>query len=110
MKSVLRDKGNIKFCMRCGMENDADAVFCILCGQYIDNRGKNNYVLPCSGRVRKRRTALVLCAVFGIFGVHKFYERKILLGVLYMLTGGLLIIGVITDFIKLLSKSEIYYI
>lgn len=76
LNDVLRDKNNTKFCMRCGMENDSDAVFCVLCGERIDKNGKNNYMLPCSGRVRRRRTALVLCVVLGVFGAHKFYEKS----------------------------------
>ena len=110
LNDVLRDKNNTKFCMRCGMENDSDAVFCVLCGERIDKNGKNNYMLPCSGRVRRRRTALVLGVVLGVFGAHKFYEKKFRLGFLYMLTGGLFIIGVVADFINLLSKPEVYYV
>ena len=43
LNDVLRDKNNTKFCMRCGMENDSDAVFCVLCGERIDKNGKNNH-------------------------------------------------------------------
>lgn len=110
MKSVLSDKDNTKFCIRCGMENSADADYCVLCGEQLYINNKNDYLFFCSGRIRRRRTALVLCAVLGIFGVHKFYEKKLWTGILYMFTGGILIIGVITDFINLLSKPEIYYI
>lgn len=110
MKSVLSDKDNTKFCIRCGMENSSDADYCVLCGEQLYINNKNDYIFFCSGRIRRRRTALVLCAVLGIFGVHKFYEKKFWAGILYVFTGGILIIGVITDFINLLSKPEIYYI
>ena len=50
-----------------------------------------------------------LCLFFGVFGVHKFYEGRILLGVVYILTGGLFGIGVIVDLIILLFKPNPYY-
>lgn len=51
-------------------------------------------------------TALVLCVLFGYFGVHKFYEGKIGLGILYLLTFGLFGIGWIIDIALLAIKSE----
>ena len=61
------------------------------------------------GRMCKKRTALMLCIFAGYFGAHKFYEGKIGAGVLYFMTGGLLLIGVIMDIIALLGKPEYYY-
>ncbi|WP_462246751.1 TM2 domain-containing protein [Faecalitalea cylindroides] len=52
---------------------------------------------------------LLLCIFFGVFGVHKFYEGKILLGILYLLTFGLLGFGVIIDFFIILFKPNPYY-
>jgi TM2 domain-containing membrane protein YozV len=42
--------------------------------------------------------AWVLLTFLGIFGVHRFYMGKIGTGILYLLTGGLLFIGVIYDY------------
>ena len=53
--------------------------------------------------------AFFLCLFFGIIGVHKFYEGRVLLGILYILTGGLLGIGVLVDLIVLLFKPNPYY-
>ena len=59
--------------------------------------------------MRKNKwVALLLCFFLGAFGAHKFYEGKILFGVIYLLTGGLLGIGVIVDFIILLLKPNPY--
>lgn len=44
----------------------------------------------------------VLCLFLGYLGVHKFYEKKNGLGVLYLLTLGLFGIGWLVDIIKLL--------
>ncbi len=45
--------------------------------------------------------AWLLLILFGVFGVHRFYQGKILTGILYALTGGLCFIGVIYDILSL---------
>jgi TM2 domain-containing membrane protein YozV len=40
----------------------------------------------------------LLLTFLGIFGIHRFYMGKWLTGILYLLTGGLFLIGVIYDF------------
>ena len=37
---------------------------------------------------------MLLCLVFGVFGIHRFYTGKFWTGVLYLFTGGLAGIGV----------------
>jgi TM2 domain-containing membrane protein YozV len=41
--------------------------------------------------------AWLLLAFFGVFGMHRFYQGKIFTGLLYLLTGGLFLIGYIYD-------------
>lgn len=53
--------------------------------------------------------AFLLCLFFGIFGAHKFYEGRILLGIVYLLTLGLAGLGVIIDLFILLFKPYKYY-
>lgn len=60
--------------------------------------------------MKNKWIALLLCFFFGVIGVHKFYEGKILLGIVYIFTGGLFGIGVLIDFISLLFKPNPYYI
>ena len=43
-------------------------------------------------------------SVFGIFGLHRFYLGKIPSGILWMLTGGGVVIGTIYDFFTLPSQ------
>lgn len=42
--------------------------------------------------------AWILLTFLGIFGIHRFYLGKWLSGVLYALTGGVFLIGVVYDF------------
>lgn len=59
-------------------------------------------------RFKNKWIAFFLCLFLGAIGVHKFYEGKIGMGILYLFTGGLAGIGVIIDLITLLSKPEYY--
>lgn len=68
------------------------------------NISVNGWPKPCSKWV-----ALLLCVFLGVFGAHKFYERKYLLGVLYIFTLGLLGVGVLIDFFRLLFRPNPYY-
>ena len=69
------------------------------------NLGANN---SNSGK-KDKYISLLLCAFLGIFGAHKFYEEKYVMGILYLLTYGFLFMGVIADFIVLLNKPRYYY-
>ena len=56
---------------------------------------------------RSRVVMLVLCFFFGVVGAHRFYSGRIMLGLLYLVTGGFLGIGVMIDFfIILLGKPR----
>lgn len=58
---------------------------------------------------KNKWTAFFLCLFFGIWGIHKFYERKILFGIIYILTGGICGLGVIVDLVVLILKPNPYY-
>ena len=51
---------------------------------------------------KSKTTDLLLCIFLGTLGVHRFYEGKIGTGILWLLTGGLLGIGWLVDFIMIL--------
>ena len=42
---------------------------------------------------KSRMAALILCFFLGCFGAHRFYARRYLIGVVYLLTLGLLGVG-----------------
>ncbi len=43
----------------------------------------------------------ILLTFLGFFGVHRFYMGKWLTGLLYLLTGGLFLVGVLYDYLTL---------
>lgn len=59
---------------------------------------------------KKKSISLALCLLGGVFGAHKFYEGKILTGLLYLCSCGLYCVGVIIDLIKLLRSPSVYYV
>ena len=40
----------------------------------------------------------ILLTFLGIFGIHRFYLGKVLTGLLYLLTGGVLLLGIVYDY------------
>ena len=54
--------------------------------------------------------AWILLTFLGIFGIHRFYLGKWVTGILYLLTGGLLLLGVIYDYWTLNDQiDEIHF-
>ena len=62
-----------------------------------------NYVTQTSDK--KKSTALILCIIGGMMGLHQFYVGNIGKGFLYLFTGGLFGIGWIIDIIKIATGS-----
>lgn len=123
--------GNKKFCKFCGEKIAKECVVCPKCGKQVENIVSNNsniFVNNSSsasaaasapamvntpiyrGKPRDKWVALCLCIFLGFFGVHKFYEGKIGIGILYIFTMGLFGIGWIIDIIILVTKSNPYYV
>lgn len=42
--------------------------------------------------------AWILLTFLGVFGVHRFYQQKWLSGLIYLLTGGVFLLGIIYDY------------
>ena len=71
------------------------------------------FLIPSMNRSADRRyvsgpndysVAWLLLAFLGPFGIHRFYLGKWGTGLLYLFTGGLLVVGVIYDFLTLNSQ------
>ncbi len=64
------------------------------------------------GKARNKITSIILCCLgfLGIAGIHKFYEGKIILGIIYLLTFGFVGFGTIIDLIILAGKPSTYYV
>jgi len=117
-----------KYCKYCGEKIPEDAIICTHCGRQVEqikneqpqviinnsnsninnntNRNNANY----HGGAKNKWVALLLCLFLGFFGIHKFYEGKILLGIVYLCTFGLFGIGWFVDCISLLFKPNPYYV
>lgn len=75
----------------------------------INNTNSNVNTVYSGMNAKNKWVALLLCIFLGFFGAHKFYEGKYLLGVVYIFTGGLFVIGVLVDFFAILFKPNPYY-
>ena len=42
--------------------------------------------------------AWILLTFLGVFGIHRFYQGKWISGILYLLTGGVFLVGIVYDF------------
>ncbi len=118
-----------KYCRHCGGQIPADAVVCTLCGRQVEQLNQPQAAQPqvvinntntntntnmngafMAAKPKDKWTALLLCFFLGFLGIHKFYEGKIDMGVLYIFTLGLFGIGALIDFIVLLFKPNPYYV
>ena len=116
-----------KFCKHCGAKIPEDAVLCTSCGRQVEEIKQNaaaqpniiinndnintntNTVVAGMGRAKNKWVAFALCFFLGFLGAHKFYEGKIVLGILYIFTVGFFGIGVLIDLISILCKPNPYY-
>jgi TM2 domain-containing membrane protein YozV len=73
------------------------------------------FLIPSMDRSADRRyasgptdytVAWILLTFLGLFGVHRFYQGKILTGLLYLVTGGLLGIGWLYDLLTLNEQVD----
>ena len=113
-----------KFCKHCGGKIPEAAVICTLCGCQVEefktpeqpniiinNTNTNtNTANAYPGRVKNKWLSFFLCLFLGYLGAHKFYEGRIGMGIVYLLTGGLFCFGWIIDCIILLCKPNPYFV
>lgn len=113
----------MKYCKYCASQIPMEAVICVKCGRQVEqlsgipnanpqviiNNTAQQTVLP-AGRRKDKWVAFVLAFFLGFLGVHRFYEGKIGTGILWLLTGGMLGIGWLVDWITILTKPNPYYV
>ena len=118
-----------KFCRHCAAKIAEAAVICPHCGCQVEemkkteqpsivinnantntNTNTNMNGMGYMGRMKNKWVAFLLCLFVGYFGIHKFYEGRVGLGILYLFTGGLFGIGWFIDCIVLLCKPNPYYV
>ena len=59
--------------------------------------------------MKNKWVAFFLCLFLGVLGIHKFYEGKVIFGIIYLCTGGIFGVGVVIDLIIVLLKPNPYY-
>lgn len=73
------------------------------------------FLIPSMDRQADRRyafgpwdysTGWLLLTFLGVFGAHRFYQGKWLTAILYLLTGGLFLVGVLYDFCTLNGQLD----
>lgn len=115
------------FCKHCASEIDNDVIICPKCMKQVQelkgaeapqvvinnsnmNSNTNTNSIPAYVTTKKKSVAIVLCVLgfFGLAGLHKFYEGKPIMGILYLVTVGFFFIGTAVDLIALLAKPSIY--
>lgn len=64
---------------------------------------KKQYVVRTSSKDKK--TALILCVLLGLIGIHDFYLGRIGSGLLKMFTGNFFMFGWIADIIKIATGT-----
>lgn len=69
----------------------------------IHGVGQSGYTTVTSEK--KKTTALILCLLLGVIGGHLFYVGRVTKGILYVFTIGFCGVGVIIDFISILTGS-----
>jgi len=92
-----------RFCPKCGHELLSVGDYCSQCGLPIPP-DERLYDEPDASR-SSRLVALLLCALLGYLGVHRFYVGKIGTGILWLCTGGLFGIGYVVDLILIAMGS-----
>lgn len=124
-------QAEMKYCSNCGRQIARSAYICPDCGerQEIFNPEpepsyskaydeptpvvniNNTYVNSApQGEAKNKWVTFLLCLFLGTLGIHKFYEGKVGMGVLYIFTLGLFGFGVIIDLIVVVMKPSTYYV
>ena len=108
-------------CDSCGSkryEKTDDGYKCEYCGSIQDvimpttpevkeqepESNDDNQTIQLDNKQKSILIRLIICIVAGYFGVHKFLEGKIFVGIIYAFTGGLFGIGIFLDAVKYILK------
>lgn len=99
------------YCPQCGEKMAVDQRYCTSCGWDAEEPDKEPPLLrreptPSPRELgppsdKNRLTALLLCVLIGWLGAHRFYIDKPGTGLLYLLSLGILGVGVIYDAVML---------
>ncbi|MFT3901825.1 MAG: TM2 domain-containing protein [Niabella sp.] len=76
----------------------------------MSEQQQQHFLAIYQGRRKDQQQIILFCLLgfFGVSGVHRFVLGDIGLGILYLLTGGLCLIGTIVDLINAKSLASSY--
>ena len=105
--------GKTKRCSKCGEMMPEDSFYCLNCGNLFSEQADefetiHTKINKMQGTWRNKWIALTLCVLFGWLGIHRFYEGKVVTGLLYLFTFGCLGLGWVIDIIRILTKPNPY--
>jgi len=79
---------NVRFCSKCGSSNQKESIFCQKCGANM-NAIQTNEQSNSSENVKKKWIITFYLTLFlGILGIHRFYNGKIVTGLIMLFTLG----------------------
>ena len=117
-----------KYCKHCGEQIDKECIICPKCGKQVEelrpaaqpnvviNNSNNNVNTNMNvngtrgGKPKNKWVAFFLCLFLGTLGIHRFYEGKIVSGIIWLITLGLCGGGGLGDLIIILTKPNPYYV
>ncbi len=116
-RSAFAAQENTKYCRHCGSLIHEESVVCPNCGRQVEELRREepkvierHTTVITNGKEKDKWVAFFLCLFLGTLGIHKFYEGKVGMGILYIFTVGLFGIGVLIDLIRIVMKPNPYYV
>lgn len=105
--------GKMKICKKCGSEMPEDSFYCLSCGSTFKESEDEfetikRRVNMQTGTWKNKWISLLLCIFFGWLGIHRFYEGKVVTGILYLFTLGFFGLGWIIDIVRIALKPNPY--
>ena len=105
--------GNTKICKKCGSEMPEDSFYCLCCGNTFKESADELEAIKRkinmqTGTWKNKWISLLLCIFLEWLGIHRFYEGKVVTGILYLFTLGFFGVGWIIDIIRIALKPNPY--
>lgn len=112
-----KDNPNRRYCLECGKIIPVFEERCPSCYRSQQKKiqedllqERRNETPDVPELKRDKVVALLLCIFLGWCGAHKFYERKMTTGIIYLITFGVFGYGWLIDIVILALKPNPYYV
>ena len=92
-------------CKYCGCREEVHTNTEASTNQVLKEKKANKLkAIEYDGKISNVVVHLIICCCLGPFGVHRFMERKIFTGIIFLFSFGFLGFGILYDSIKYISK------